>query len=324
MQKCFSLPLLLASVLLSATTTSALAQSYPDRPVRLVIPYAPGGTSDILARLIAQPLRSVLTQTVVPDNRPGAGSNIGSEIVAKAAPDGYTLLIGTPALASNPALYAKVNYDPVASFAPVTLLTEIPIVLVVHPSLPAKSVRELIALAKSQPGKLNFGSSGNGGIGHLVGELFKSSTSVDMAHVPYRGNGPALVDLMAGVLSLTFSDVAGASPYIKSGKMRPLAITTARRSTMLPELPTMIEAGVPGFQASSWFAIFAPAQTPKAIVDKLNADIVKVLRTPELHERLVGLGFQVVGSKPEELGRFVKSEIAKWTKVIKDSGAKVD
>jgi len=303
---------------------NVLAQNYPDRPVRLVIPFAPGGTSDILARLIASPLRNVLGQSVVADNRPGAGSNVGSEIVAKAAPDGYTLLIGTPALASNPALYSSVNYDPVASFAPVTLLTEIPIVLVVHPGLPAKSVRELIALAKAQPGKLNFGSSGNGGIGHLVGELFKSSTGVNIVHVPYKGNGPALVDLMAGVLSLTFSDIAGASPYIKSGKMRALAVTTLQRSAMLPDVPTMTEAGVRGFQASSWFAIFAPAHTPRPIVDKLNADIVKVLRTPEINDRLVGMGFEVVGNKPEELAAFLKSEIAKWTKVVRESGAKVD
>ncbi|MGZ5233294.1 MAG: tripartite tricarboxylate transporter substrate binding protein, partial [Burkholderiales bacterium] len=302
----------------------AYAQNYPDRPVRLVIPYAPGGTSDILARLIAAPLWNVMGQPVVADNRPGAGSNIGAEIVAKAPPDGYTLLIATPALASNPALYGKVNYDPVASFEPVTLLTEIPIVLVVHPSMPTKSVRELIVLAKAQPGKLNFGSSGNGGIGHLVGELFKSSTGVNMVHVPYKGNGPALVDLMSGVLNLTFSDIAGAAPYIKSGKMRPLAITSARRSAMLPELPTMVEAGVPGFQASSWFAVFSTAQTPKAVVNKLNSDMIKVIRTPDVRDRLTGLGFDVVGSKPEELAVFLKSEIAKWTKVVKESGARLD
>ena len=323
MQKQSGLRLLL-SLATCVFVSNVLAQNYPDRPVRLVIPFAPGGTSDILARLIAPPLRNTLGQSVIPDNRPGAGSNVGSEIVAKAPPDGYTLLIGTPALASNPALYSSVNYDPIASFAPVTLLTEIPIVLVVHPSLPAKSVRELIALAKAQPGKLNFGSSGNGGIGHLVGELFKSATGANIVHVPYKGNGPALVDLMAGVLSLTFSDIAGAAPYIKSGKMRPLAVTTLQRSAMFPDVPTMTEAGVRGFQASSWFAIFAPAHTPRPIVDRLNAEIVKVLRTPEMKDRLVGMGFEVVGNRPEELAAFLKSEIAKWTKVVKESGAKVD
>jgi tripartite-type tricarboxylate transporter receptor subunit TctC len=303
---------------------SAWAQTYPEKPIRLVVPFAAGGTSDILARLVAPPLRTALGQTVLVDNRPGAASNIGAEIVAKAPPDGYTLLMGTPALASNPTLYGKVSYDPIESFAPVSLLVEIPIVLVVHPSLPVKSVRELIALAKARPGQLNFGSSGNGGIGHLVGELFRSSTGVDMVHVPFKGNGPALVALMGGALELTFSDIAGASPYVKAGKMRALAITSARRSTIFPNMPTMAEAGVRGFEASSWFAIFAPVKTPRPVIDKLNAAFVQVLRGAEMHERLTGLGFEVVGNKPEELGAFLKSEIAKWSKVVRDSGARVE
>jgi tripartite-type tricarboxylate transporter receptor subunit TctC len=310
--------------ILSAISQHAAAQKYPDKPVRLVIPYAPGGTSDILARLIAAPLWQVMGQPVIADNRPGAGSNIGAEIVANANPDGYTLLIATPAFASNPALYGKVNYDPVRSFEPITLVAEVPIVLVVHPGLPAKSVTELIALAKAQPGKLNFGSSGHGGIGHLVGELFKSSTGVNMVHVPYKGNGPALVDLMAGVLNLTFSDLAGASPYIKGGRMRSLAITSARRSPSMPDLPTMNEAGVPGFQATSWFAMFATGKTPKPIVNELNANIVKVINMPDVRDRLNGLGFEVVGSSPAELAAYMKVEIAKWSKVVKESGAKVD
>ena len=316
-RKCFSLLLLIV-------IPGAYAQSYPDHPLRLVVPFATGGTSDILGRLIAPGLWNALGQPVVVDNRPGAGSNVGTEIVAKAAPDGYTLLMATPALASNPALYGKVNYDPVASFAPVTLLAEIPVVLVVHPGMPAQSVRELIALAKSHPGKLNFGSSGNGGIGHLVGELFKSSTGVNMVHVPYKGNGPALIDLMSGVLNLTFTDIAGGSPYIKAGKMRPLALTSARRSAMVPEVPTMIEAGVAGFEASTWFAIFATAQTPATVVNRLNAEIVKVLRAPDLRDRLTGLGCEVVGNRPEELAAFLKAEIAKWSKVVRDSGARID
>jgi len=322
MQTFLASMLLLAPALL--VTPAAYAQSYPERPLRLVVPFATGGTSDILARLIAPGLWNAMGQPVIADNRPGAGSNVGSEIVAKAAPDGYTLLIATPALASNPALYGKLNYDPVASFTPITLLAEIPIALVVHPSLPAKSVRELIDLAKSQPGKLNFGSSGNGGIGHLVGELFKSSTGVNMVHVPYKGNGPALIDLMAGVLNLTFTDIAGGGPFIKAGKMRPLAIASARRSAALPDVPTMIEAGVPGFEATTWFAIFAPAHTPRPVVDKLNVEIVKVLRAPDMRERLTGLGCEVVGNKPEELAAFLKSEIAKWSKVVRESGARVD
>ena len=324
-----AVPLVLALVALvptvrAQTTSTGSGHAYPEKPIRLVVPYAPGGTSDIVARLIAAPLWNVMGQPVIADNRPGAGSNIGTEIVAKAAPDGYTLLMATPAISSNPALYGKVNWDPVASFAPVTLVGEVPVVLVVHPGLSAKSVRELVALAKAQPGKLNFGSSGNGGIGHLVGEHFKSMAGVDMTHVPYKGNGPALLDLMAGVLNLTFSDLAGASPFMKAGKLRPLAIASARRSPTVPDLPTMSEAGVPGFQASSWFAVFAPAHTPRPVVSKLNADIVKVVHAPEVRDRMTGLGFEVVGGKPEELSAFLKSEIAKWSKVIKVSGAKVD
>ena len=306
------------------TTSTDSGRAYPDKPLRLVVPYAPGGTSDIVARLIAAPLWNLIGQPVIADNRPGAGSNIGTEIVAKAAPDGYTLLMATPALASNPALYSKVNWDPIASFAPVTLVGEVPVVLVVNPGFAPKTVREVIALAKAQPGKINFGSSGNGGIGHLVGEHFKSMAGIDMTHVPYKGNGPALIDLMAGVLNLTFSDLAGASPFMKAGKLRPLAIASAKRSPRVPDLPTMSEAGVPGFQASSWFAVFVPANTPRPIVSKLNADIVRVVQAPELRDRLTGLGFEVVGGKPEELSAFLKAEITKWTKVIRDSGAKVD
>ncbi len=303
--------------------SAAAAQAYPERPIRLVVPYAAGGTSDIIARLIAAPLRNALGQSIVVDNRPGAGSNVGSEIVAKSAPDGYTLLMGTPALSSNPTLYGKVNYDPLGSFAPITLLAEIPIVLVVHPGLSANSVAELIALAKANPGKLDFGSSGNGGIGHLVGELFRSSTGIDMVHVPFKGNGPALVALMSGAIELTFSDIAGASPYIKSGKLRALAVTSTRRSSIFPELPTMAEAGVPGFVASSWFAVFTTAGTPKPIVETLNQAIVRVLKSEEIDERMTGLGFEVVGSTPERLRAFLEAEIRKWSKVVKESGARV-
>ena len=323
MPKYFSAPLLLA-VALPCTMPDARAQSYPDHPLRLVVPFAAGGTSDILARFVGPPLSAAIGQPVVVDNRPGAGSNVGNEIVAKAAPDGYTLLMATPALASNLALYGKLTYDPVAGFAPVTLVAEIPIALVVHPSMPTQSVKELIALAKAQPGKLNFGSSGNGGIGHLVGEMFKSATGVNMVHVPYKGNGPALIDLMSGVLNLTFTDIAGGMPYIKAGKMRPLAIASKRRSAQLPQVPTMMEAGVPGFEASTWFAVFATGGTPQPIVNRLNAEIVKSLQTPEMRERLTGLGCEIVGNKPEELAAFLKAEMTKWSKVIKESGAKVD
>lgn len=314
----------LPALIVLALASAAQAQSYPARPIRLVVPFAVGGTSDIVARILAPKLWEALGQPVVVDNRPGAGSNIGAEIVAKATPDGYTLLMGTPALASNPALYGKLNYDPVRDLSPITLVTEIPIILVVHPALPAKSVKEVIALAKSQPGKLNFGSSGNGGIGHLVGEMFKSMAGIQMVHVPYKGNAPALVDLMAGVLNLTFSDMAGALPHVKAGKLRTLAITTGKRSPTLPEVPTMTEAGVPGFQAASWFGVFVTAGTPQPVVTRLNTELTKLLRSPDMRERLTGLGFDVVGNTPDEFAAFMRSEITKWTKVIKDSGAKLE
>ncbi len=316
--------MLAGSAALLSGAPAAMAQTYPEKPIRLVVPFAAGGTSDILARLVAPSLKNTLGQSVVVDNRPGAGSNVGLEIVAKSPADGYTLVLATPALASNPTLYRKVNYDPVESFTPISLLVEIPVALVVHPSLPTRSVKQLIALAKAQPGKLNFGSSGNGGIGHLVGELFRSATRTDMVHVPFKGNGPALVALMSGALELTFSDIAGASPYIKSGKMRPLAIASSRRSTIFPQIPTMSEAGVPRFEASSWFAVFAPSNTPRAVVERLNVAFVNAVRAPETKERLTGLGFEVVANKPEELAAFLTSEIAKWSKVVKESGARVE
>jgi len=320
MPKHLALPLLFAF----AAIPLASAQTYPDKPIRMVVPFAAGGTSDILARFVAPPLTAALGQTVIVDNRPGAGSNLGSEIVAKAPPDGYTLIMATPALASNQALYGKLNYDPVNGFAPVTLVAEIPIALVVHPSMPTKTVKELIALAKANPGKLNFGSSGNGGIGHLVGEMFKSATGINMVHVPYKGNSPALIDLMSGVLNLTFTDIAGGMPYIKAGKMRSLAIASAKRSSQLPTVPTMIEAGVPGFVATTWFAVFATGGTPQPIVNRLNSEIVKSLQQPEMREKLTGLGCEVIGNKPEELAAFLRAETTKWAKVIKESGAKVD
>jgi len=320
MPKHLALPLLFAF----AAIPLASAQTYPDKPIRMVVPFAAGGTSDILARFVAPPLTAALGQTVIVDNRPGAGSNLGSEIVAKAPPDGYTLIMATPALASNQALYGKLNYDPVNGFAPVTLVAEIPIALVVHPSMPTKTVKELIALAKANPGKLNFGSSGNGGIGHLVGEMFKSAAGINMVHVPYKGNSPALIDLMSGVLNLTFTDIAGGMPYIKAGKMRSLAIASAKRSSQLPTVPTMIEAGVPGFVATTWFAVFATGGTPQPIVNRLNSEIVKSLQQPEMREKLTGLGCEVIGNKPEELAAFLRAETTKWAKVIKESGAKVD
>lgn len=316
----------IAATALTAACAQAAEQAaaFPSKPLRFVVPFAVGGTSDIVARLLAPKVWELLGQPVVADNRPGAGSNIGTDLVAKASPDGYTLLIGTPALASNPALYGKLPFDVQRDLAPVTLLAEIPIVLVVHPSMPARSVKELVAQAKAQPGKFNFGSSGNGGIGHLVGEMFKSAVQVQMTHVPYKGNGPALVDLMAGVLSLTFSDISGALPFVQAGKMRALAVTNTARARQLPDVPTMAEAGVAGFQASSWFAVFTTGGTPAPVIDKLNGAFVKVLQMPDIRERLVGMGFAVSGGTPADLAAFMRTETVKWTRVVKESGARID
>ncbi len=312
------------ALVLSAAPLAAFAQTYPDKPVRIVVPYAAGGTSDILPRIIGPPLAELLGQPVVIENRPGAGSNIGADLVAKSPPDGYTLLMATPALASNPALYDKLPFDPLRDLAPVTLVTEIPIVLIVHPSTKAKTVGELIADAKAEPGRLSFGSSGNGGIGHLIGEKFKTAAQIDMLHVPYRGNGPALNDLVAGRLTMLFSDIAGALPYIANGQARPLAITSARRSSALPQVPTMVEAGVARFEATSWFGIFAPAGTPKPILDRLASETTKAIRAPQTGKRLTELQFELVGNAPDEFGAYFRREIDTWTSVVKASGAKVD
>jgi tripartite-type tricarboxylate transporter receptor subunit TctC len=312
------------ALLVLAPILGAAAQTYPDKPVRMVVPFAAGGTSDILARVIGPVLKELMGQPIVIDNRPGAGSNIGADLVAKSAPDGYTLLMATPALSSNPVLYRNLSYDPQRDLTPVTLVCEIPIVLIVHPSVPAKTVTELVDYLKAQSGKANFGSSGNGGIGHLVGEMFKAATGVGMVHVPYRGNGPALNDLVSGRLTMLFSDVAGALPYISSGQVRALAITSERRSAALPQVPTMVEAGVRGFQATSWFGVFVPAGVPKPIVEKLSADIARSIRSGDTARRLGELQFELVGSTPDAFAEYFRREVAKWTEVVKKSGATVD
>jgi tripartite-type tricarboxylate transporter receptor subunit TctC len=302
----------------------AQAESYPSRPIRLIVPFAVGGTNDIVARYLAPKLWDALGQPVVVDNRPGGGSNIGAEIVAKATPDGYTLLIASISMAANPALYGKLNYDPGRDLTPVTVIVEIPIVLLVGQNQPAKTVKELIAQAKSQPGKLNYGSAGAGTVGHLGAEMFKSVTGVDIVHVPYKGLAPALVDLMGGTINILFSDMAGPLPLVNDGKLRALAITSTRRAEVLPQVPTMGEAGLPGFKASSWISLFAPAGTPKAIVARLNAETVNLLHAPEMRDRLTKLGFIVVGNTSDEAAAFMRAEIVKWTKVVKESGAKLD
>ena len=304
----------------------AFAQAdYPSKPVRLVVPFPPGGTTDILARAVAQKLTEQWHQQVIVDNRPGAGGNIGADLVAKSAPDGYTLLMGTIGTqAINPSLYARMPYDAQKDFAPVILVAAVPNVLEVNPSLPVHTVQELIAYAKAHPGKLNFASSGNGTSIHLSGELFKSMTGVQMTHVPYKGSAPALADLAGGQVQLMFDNLPSSLGLIKGGKLRALAVTSTARSPALPDVPTIAESGLPGYEATAWFGVLAPAKTPPAIVDKLNAAIGAWLASPEAKEKLASQGAAAAGGTPADFARYIASETTKWAKVVKTSGAHID
>ena len=312
------------AVLLLSFTAVAHAQ-WPTKPVRFIVPFPAGGSTDVVGRLIAEHLRQGLGQSFVIDNRAGAGGTTGSDAVAKAAPDGYTMLIGTSsthAIASG--LYgAKLPYDQVKDFAPVTLLGSATILLVVHPSVAAKSVPELIALAKAKPGTLNFASSGNGGVSHLTGEYFKSLAGVEMQHVPYKGDTPMIIDLVAGRVSLAFGTAVAFLPYVQKGALNSLAVTNAKPSPVAPNLPT-VAATLPGFEALQWFGLLMPAGTPADIVAKLNAEVVKILKLPEVRERLQAMGIEIAGNSPEQFAAFMRSETTKWGRIVKDSGAKID
>lgn len=312
--------------LVVSTIPNAFAQAsaYPNKPIKLIVPFAPGGTTDILGRLAAAELSKVLGVSAVVENRPGAGGNIGADAVAKSAPDGYTLLVGTVGTqAINHSLYPKIPFDSLKDFEPITLLATVPNVLVVHPSVPAKTTKELIAYVKSKPGKLNYASSGNGTSIHLGAELFKSMTGTFITHIPYRGSTPALTDLMAGQADMMFDNLPSALPFIKSGRLRAVALTSAKPSAALPGVPTIGET-VPGYEASSWFGIWAPAGTPKEIITKLNQVLVAYLQNPEAKEKIAAQGADTVGNSPEQLNAFVKAELTKWAKVVKQSGAKID
>jgi tripartite-type tricarboxylate transporter receptor subunit TctC len=311
----------LAVLLLSGH--AAMAQDYPARPIRIIVPFTPGAGVDIVGRAVAQSLNEAWKQPVVIDNRPGAGGTIAGELVARGNADGYTLLLGNVStLAIAPALNPKLPYSPLRDFAPITLITTSENVLVLHPSVPATTLRELIMYAKANPQKLNYGSSGNGTTSHLGGAMFASMTGTEMTHVPYKGSGPMLTDLLAGQLQLSFSSVPTALPHIKSGRLRALAVTLLARSTVLPDLPTVQEAaGLKGFELSLWQGIVAPAATPRAIVMKLNQQIAGSLRTPEMKAKLTVQGLEAVGNTPEQFGAYIGEEIAKWTKVVKSSGA---
>ncbi len=307
-----------------ATSTSS-GQAYPTKPIRMIVPYPPGGTSDIIARILGQKLLDAWGQQIVVDSRPGANGGIGCEIAAKAPADGYTLLVGnmTP-IAANPSLYRKLGYDSLRDFAGISLVAAGPNVLVMNPSLPFKSVQELIAYAKANPGKLNFGSGGAGSPAHLAGELFKTLTGVAMTHVPYKGTVLSINDLIAGQIQLVFSDAPIAVPHVKSGKLRALAVTGAKRTPLMPELPTVAEAGVPGFALDNWWGILAPAATPKSVVNRINAELVRIMQLADVKERFANLGVEAIHSTPAQFDAYIKSEYAKLAKVIKDAGAKAD
>jgi tripartite-type tricarboxylate transporter receptor subunit TctC len=297
---------------------------FPAKPVRIVIGFAAGGGADILARTIAPKLGENLGQQVVVDNRPGAAGNIGIELVAKSPPDGYTLLMGVPGLVSNPLLYSKVPFDLVRDFAPISLLGTVPNLLVVHPSVPANSVRQLVALAKANPRKLNVASSGSGTSLHLAAELFKSMTGIELVHVAYKGGAPAVADLMGGHVDLMFDVLPSSMPYVKAGRLKALGVTSEQRTPLLPDIPTLAESGVPGYQAVTWNGILAPAATPRDVISKLNGAIAQILRTPEMKERFAGIGTEPIWTTPEQFDAFLRAETVKWTGVIKSAGIKLE
>jgi len=319
-----SLAALFAALSLAASGP-ALAQAYPAKPIRLVIPFPPGGPLDLAGRAIGQKMQEDWGQPVVVENKPGAGGNIGADAVAKSAPDGYTLVMGALSThAVNPHLFAKMPYDALKDFAPVSMVAITPNVLVVNPSVPANNVRELVALAKASPGKLSFASGSNGSAGHLAGELFKTLAGIDIVHVPYKGGAPAMQDLLGGQVQFMFDNLANSTQQLKAGKLKAFAVTTAKRSALAPELPTMAEVGVPGFDISTWYGIMAPAGTPPEVVRKLNAEIVKILASDDMRERLKAQGAEPAPMTPEEFTAFIRAEWNKYAKIVKDSGAKVD
>jgi tripartite-type tricarboxylate transporter receptor subunit TctC len=314
-----------ALVMLSAGVSDASAQSYPNRPIRLIVAYPPGGGADIVARILGQKLSDSVGQQIVVDNRSGAAGIIGTDIAAKSIPDGYTLIMGTNATHGIfVSLYRKLPYDPVKDFAPVSNVVSVTNVVVLHPSVPARSVKELIALAKSKPGQLNYGSGGSGSNAHLAVELFKIMAGVDIVHLPYKGVAPAVTDLLGGQIQMMISNMPPVLPHVKAGKLRALAVTGAERSSATPDLPTVAEAGLPGYESDLWWGVLAPAGTPRSIVSRLNAEIVKILQLKELKDRLSDMGATPVGNSPEEFAATIKADILKWAKVVKQSGAHVD
>jgi tripartite-type tricarboxylate transporter receptor subunit TctC len=303
----------------------AHSQPYPSKPIRFVVPYPAGGPLDTVARLLGQKVSESTKQPVIVDNKPGAGGNIGADAVAKAAPDGYTILMGAVAThAINPSLYANMPYDAARDFIPVMQIASTPNVLVVNPSVPAANVREFIAYAKANPGKLNFGSGSTGSAGHLAGELFKTLAGIDMTHVPYKGAAPAMNDLIGGQIQLMFDNLASSLAQVRAGRIRALAVTTARRSSLAPELPTVAESGLPGFDINTWFGLFVPAATPREVVEKLHSEFARAITATDVREKMLSLGAEPVGNTPDEFAAYVRAEAGKYARVVKASGAKAD
>jgi tripartite-type tricarboxylate transporter receptor subunit TctC len=318
-------PIVATLTLLAVACPPVQAQSYPSRPIRAIVPLAPGGGTDTVGRMVFAKLGELLGQQIVVDNRGGGGGIIGTDMAAKATPDGHTLLMGSITTnAVNPALYKKLPYDHIRDFAPISMVGTVPNVLVVHPSVPAKSMKEFLAFAKANPGKINYGSAGIGSAPHLSMELIKSMGGVSMTHVPYKGAGAAVADVLGGQLQALCSSLAGLLPHIKSGRVRAVGVTTGKRNPQLPEVPTIAEAGIPGYEVVIWYALFAPGQTPKPILARLNAETVKALNTADLKDRLTLQGLDVESSTQDQLMAFVKSETAKWTKVARDSGVQLE
>ena len=314
---------LLTALLLSLLPALAAAQPYPGKPIRFIVPFGPGGPGDTIGRMFGRKLTESMGQPVVIDNRSGATTIIGTEIAARSPADGYTLLLISTTHAVNPSLFPKLPYDPVRDFAPVTMLTSTPFMLVVHPSVPAKTVPDLVALARSKPGQLNYGSSGNGSSIHLTTLLLASAAKIEMTHVPYKGSGPAFIDLIGGQINLLFSSTVSSLPHVKTGKVRGLAITSLKRAAALPAMPTVSEY-YPGFESSSWFAMLVPAKTPKTVVDRLLAETRAALQSPDVNQNLVSQGAEPGGNSPAELGAYFQSEIRKWGGVVKAAGLKLE
>jgi tripartite-type tricarboxylate transporter receptor subunit TctC len=314
-----------AAAALALCGAAAFAQSWPTRPIHLVVPFPAGGSTDIVGRLVADKLAAALGQSVVVDNKAGAGGTTGSELVAKALPDGYTLLLGTSSTqAIAPHLYARPPYDATRDFAPVTLIGTATILMVVHPSVPVQTVGEFIALARAHPNQFMFGSTGNGSVSHLTAEYFKSQAGVQMQHVPYKGDAPMTLDLVAGRVQVAFGTAVAFLPYVQSGKLHALAVTDAKPSPVVPNVPTVASSGLPNFEALQWFGLLAPTGTPKDVIARVNAEVGKALQQPDVQDKLKALGMQVMGAGPDAFGAFMRAEDVKWGKIVRDSGAKVD